>query len=629
MWIVALGVALSAALGGCGDKGDKGAPKGAGIAASPHDLPARSLPTDILRDDWANEGVADRLDESARLKLHTDRVVIFKDGHALIVKKAKGKVDPSGLLFTDEVPDDAVLGTFWATSEGDDAKPLGMRAELVSSQRQRTTEVVATSIVDLLRANEGQVVTLSLREGQADIERECRVLRVLDNPGVANADRFQDLMLTAEERSGQRLTLTHEGGGFVLIGLPDNTQQVLPVSQVIGLRGESLRTTNPQHQVLRQQTKRLVFDMGADKAGQEVGLSVIYFRSGFRWVPTYRLDEATDTSVTMSLQAEVINDAETLDDAEVNLVVGVPNIRFTDMRSPLALESAMRQAYDSSGYGRSGIQAQRFDNNNFSNAAFGNNLQAQAMSAPIDDIAVANADSQQWTARFDGGGQQMDLYVYNAGRLSLGKGGRATLPLWTSAAPKQDIYGVNFNIQRSAHEAATDRARVSLNKVWRYMHLQNTSPVPWTTGPALMMREGSPIAQDLMTYTAPGRAVRLPVTVATNVIATHDDTELERSVAATHLNFHSYTRLRKRTEVTVSNNSDKPATVEVNLSAGGKADQVSDSGTANVADYNGSDWSNSPGDTSSLNSHSDVTWTVTLQPGERKTVSARFTYFVY
>lgn len=634
-WLAVALLALTA-LGACGQAPTQ--PKGSAAAPpAPADVPARPLPAEVLKDNWTNTSTAAGLDESARLKLHADRVVVFKDGHALVVKKAKGKVDGSGLLFTDEVPDDAVMGSFWATTEGDNPKLLGMRAEWVNSQRQRTREVVATSIEGLLRANEGQPLTLRVREadqaGGKEQDLPCRVLRVLDNPQVIESHSADVL---TDDEPGRRLSLDHAGADFVLISLGDSTQQVLPIAQVTGVSGAAIKTTTPHHDVLRQRTKRLVFDIGTDRAGQEVELSVIYFRSGFRWVPTYRIDEQDAARVTMSLQAELINDAEAIDNAQIDLVVGVPNIRFSDMRSPLALESAMRNTYASSGYGRGGYQSQRMDNNNFSNAYFGNDLQAQAFRGPEDPLTDASAslgeDSQQWTARFDGGTQQMDLFVYNAGRLSLGKGGRATLPLWTSDAPKQDIFGVDFDVQRSAHcDSTPDSGGGSLtqNKVWRYMVLQNSSPVPWTTGPALMMRGGSPLAQDLMTYTAPSRAVRLPVTIATNVIATYADEELERTPGATSVNFHSYTRLRRRVSVTVRNNSDKPATVEVKLGAGGKADMPTDGGRVVTSDFRASDWSYSPGDTSSLNSHSDVRWDVTLQPGEEKAVSARFTYFAY
>ena len=39
------------------------------------------------------------------LSFRTERAIVFKDGHVLLVKSAEGRTDDEGRLFTDEVPD--------------------------------------------------------------------------------------------------------------------------------------------------------------------------------------------------------------------------------------------------------------------------------------------------------------------------------------------------------------------------------------------------------------------------------------------------------------------------------------------------------------------------------------------
>src|SRR5687768_18365665 len=70
------------------------------------------------------EGAATR--PSDLLTLATERVVIFKDNYGLVAKTGKAVADAEGRVYTTEVPDSAVLGTFWALGEGD--KLLGMNA---------------------------------------------------------------------------------------------------------------------------------------------------------------------------------------------------------------------------------------------------------------------------------------------------------------------------------------------------------------------------------------------------------------------------------------------------------------------------------------------------------------------
>src|SRR4051794_22580464 len=63
----------------------------------------------------------------AKLKLATQRLVVFKDGHGLVIQSGTGTADEEGRAYIADVPDSAVLGCFWAVSDKDTI--LGMRAE--------------------------------------------------------------------------------------------------------------------------------------------------------------------------------------------------------------------------------------------------------------------------------------------------------------------------------------------------------------------------------------------------------------------------------------------------------------------------------------------------------------------
>ena len=77
--------------------------------------------------------------EGAMLDLKTERVIVFKDGYALILKRGVAVTGESGEVYTDEVPDAAVLGSFWATpKEGRmTAMVAGWVEEKQSEERSR------------------------------------------------------------------------------------------------------------------------------------------------------------------------------------------------------------------------------------------------------------------------------------------------------------------------------------------------------------------------------------------------------------------------------------------------------------------------------------------------------------
>ena len=56
---------------------------------------------------------------ASELELKTERVIVFKDGYALIIKRGVATTDKAGEVSTDDVPDAAaVLGSFWAAPDG-------------------------------------------------------------------------------------------------------------------------------------------------------------------------------------------------------------------------------------------------------------------------------------------------------------------------------------------------------------------------------------------------------------------------------------------------------------------------------------------------------------------------------
>ena len=74
---------------------------------------------------------------ASQLQLATERVIIFKDGYGLIVKNGKATADAHGKVFTPQVPESAILGSFWAISDGQ--KLLAMEAGWDEKREVRLT----------------------------------------------------------------------------------------------------------------------------------------------------------------------------------------------------------------------------------------------------------------------------------------------------------------------------------------------------------------------------------------------------------------------------------------------------------------------------------------------------------
>jgi hypothetical protein len=401
------------------------------------------------------------------------------------------------------------------------------------------------------------------------------------------------------------------GGSHVLLETAEG-RLVQPIGEVRAVRAASLVTKLPRKQTTTLREKRLSFEFGRDAAGKRVGLRILYFTEGFRWIPTYRLSGALVTDGELALQGEVLNGAEDVTDAEWSLVVGVPNFRFKDVPSPLALETTLRRTVEqtSAGFNRQFQLTQNMLAND------------QTRGGAREDVPAAGLDLAPGLAAT---GEQ-DLFVYGVGKMSLAKGARAALPLWNARVPVQHVYtwdgagGLGWKRDGAAAPGAgTDGPsplRISTNRTWHQLEIPNGGRVPWTTGPVLLLRDDLPLGQDLLTYTPAGGRALVPVTVAVDVRTTYDEAELERTPNALSWNHHMWSRIRKRGTLTVTNFRKEPARMRATLDVVGKVEGATEGGvvTADSAD--------------DVNARTRAGWEFTVGPGETVTRTVAVSFYV-
>lgn len=578
------------------------------------------------------------------LTLKTERVVVFKDGYALIVKTATGTADGHGNVYTNSVPDGAVLGTYWAFSTQN--PNLSIRAEWVESKALHSRTTTCITMHDLLRANEGHRITLDLVT-QNEPSIEGTLIKVLDMPVKASDDPGEDVGGT--ERTGPALgrivtsypvaaqsvrprssvrDLSPSGGKFAVMRTGDGRTIVLPIAHIRRISGSDLETQLERRTEITSLKKRLTFDLGPAAADQDIELQLLYFTEGIRWIPTYRLDGSLVTEANLALQGEIMNEAEDVTNAAFDLVVGVPHFRFRSLTSPLTLERTLRSALAAAAPDLMG----RAGNRNLSNALFSQRAGEWRgrNAAPTTPSAEAIASASDLA---DAG--EHDLFVYHVGQVSLAKGARMTIPLWQGEVGLRHLYTFDIAVVRDARTGyRTDRPqtpdssplRLMENAVWHQLELQNTTANPWTTGAVLILRGFLPLGQELLTYTSVGGSTLLPVTVAVDIRGTHTEEELAREPNALSWDGHSYAAVRKKAAIVLTNHKKESATIRVSVGVGGRVVKASDDGVIRINDYRSADWST--GAYALPNNHSDVTWEFLLDAGESKTLAYEFMFYI-
>ena len=182
----------------------------------------------------------------------------------------------------------------------------------------------------------------------------------------------------------------------------------------------------------------------------------MYFVPGFRWIPTYRVelpDESNLTGARMTLQAELFNEIEDFENVPIDLVVGVPNVRFRNVVSPFSLEGTLRNALHEATPSLMGQQV-------ISNALFTQRLREASQhyqGLPSGGSSSGAVDlSPELTV-----GSSQDLFVYHLPPMSLAKGHRAAVTVFRAEAPVREVYTWDLNLKRQDAESAPSGSGVA------------------------------------------------------------------------------------------------------------------------------------------------------------------------
>jgi hypothetical protein len=499
-------------------------------------------------------------ERSEFIRFKTERVIVFKDGHALFIRKGTAVTDAEGEIHTSEVPDAAVLGSFWSTAK--EGELSGMRAGWVTEQTTNAVMELCQNHFQVLAANKGRrcEVILTDRRTVKGVIRETVGASRSTQIDEASLPGFSSLAGSGTGTvAGARV---HQDGAFVVIS-GETGDHFLPVANIGSVTVPEMELRTRNEIVVKRREKRLTFRFAKPRAKREITL--MYFRPGIRWIPTYRINLPEDGKqvARVVMQAELINEAEDLQDTPVDIVVGVPNFRFKSAPSPLVLEGVMRNAL------RQALPALMGQmGNGFANSAY--SQRASEFHRPVEPVATA---AVQLPAELTAARAQ-DLFVYSLPALRLGKGDRMAVKIFETAAPFRDVYTWDLPITRhdiatSPSNEGTSPLKLSENRIWRQIELTNTTSIPWTTGAAMIMRDRQPLAQELLAYTSVGSRCRVPVTVSIDTQGSVAEKEIGRKLSALTWDRYKYALIQNESVISVTNRKPQPIALELTVRLGG------------------------------------------------------------
>lgn len=521
------------------------------------------------------------LAEEAAVKSRIASVGLFKNGLAVV--KREISIPGSGSYRLTDVPE-PVHGTYWIESNAPVESAVQMRevevpAELAGAHLQEELANKRVTLYfrsDKLTPLAGTVLPPPKKEPE-ETER----------PGWEEAPAYR-IQPPAAER-------------FLILQTARGRAYVQP-SDIAYYEVEGPAAT------VKRRKPVLILTVGPEVKAP-VTLAVTYLGHGLAWAPSYRVDTTDAKQLTIEQSAVVRNEMADLDGAEVSLITGFPSVQFAHVLSPLAVRSTWATFF------------------------------RQLSQRPQSEHAITmNAMSQQVQRGYGTQGVQVnilpghegvDLYYHPIGKRTLARGdalmlttckGRADyerIVEWL-IADHRDAYG---NPTRQRGEDPETGEEVDLP--WDALRFKNPFSFPLTTGPALVLAHGQFSGQRMSSWVNAGEETTLRVTKALSIRTRSVEHEHQTANGASERDVIDIggRRFRRSTvagELSVCNH--RAETVKLLIRRRFSGDLLKATGDPKVTLLEEGVYG--------VNKRNELVWTVTLKPGEEKSLPYQYAVLV-
>lgn len=394
---------------------------------------------------------------------------LFKNGYA-VVKREVPLQDAEVLI--EPIPN-AVPGTLWFTASN------GVRIEQIVSQHREIIERGdVQSLSELLTRNVGKEATCKYLMGNELQTVTATILSVTNGTVI-----FQ--------RAGE------------IIAVPPGA-----VAQVSG--------PGLEWKAERKSRKPVVRVRASGPSGSKIVVWSV--EQGLTWAPSYSVDISDPKKLHLIQKAVVLNDLSALDDIEIRLITGFPNLIGAPLIDPMTLQ----------------VDVATFI------ASLARAAQADAMApGAAGQWMLQNAADGQRARRFDEvfevqalpGLQAEDLFFYRLPKVKLGRNERGYYVLQSFETPYEHRY--EWDVQSQTYDdpyyQQTRRPeQAASEEVWHQIEFKNAGDQPLTTAPAITIQGGQLLGQDTLRYTSVGEAASLKITKALDVWVNAEEIETSR-----------------------------------------------------------------------------------------------------
>ncbi|MBN1911035.1 MAG: hypothetical protein JW818_14915 [Pirellulales bacterium] len=530
--------------------------------------------------------------EEKPLSTKIDSLGLFKNGLAVVRRTAQ--VDGPGVYCISDAPE-PVHGTYWIESD----------AKVTTRATHRLVDAPAGAAVgDFQEELAGREVEIRLADAKMPVLSGTVV--AMPRPPVESSD------------FSRRYERSYYGyWNYSVNGRPspDAASRFLVLKTNAGLsyidatRIAYLQAKGANNQVPRPKRRKAVLLLTVGPTGgKPATISISYLAKGIAWAPSYRVDLTDPKTLVLRQNAAIKNELETFEGARLQLISGYPNIRFGHVVSPLSPETTWATFF-----GQLNQQFARGGN------AMSNVISQQAVMVNRPepgrgiDLSAAPAGEGVDLHYRDIGPQSMDLGDTLAVDTTSGKAKYERIVEWFIPDTRQADGDYVSRYQRESEPEKYEDA------VWDAVRFDNPLEGPMTTAPAMIVADGRFHGQQMSYWVDAGEQTTLRVTKALSIRAKNVEKELADSrQPANYLGDPHYWKVTIEGRLMANNHRREPITMVVRRQFSGELLNAEGDPKKTLLEEGAG----------FVNQRNELTWTITVKPGEEIKRVYRYTMLI-
>lgn len=335
-------------------------------------------------------------------------------------------------------------------------------------------------------------------------------------------------------------------------------------------------------------------------------INVSYLAKGIAWAPSYRVDISNSEELIIEQKAVIKNELEDIENAEIYLISGFPSVQFAHVTSPISLRTNWADFFQQ-------LNQRIWPSRGLSVAT---QQLAVVSNIPTPDRGLDMSAIPM--------GEGPDIHYQSIGKRSLSEGEALSLSVASGKAPYERIVEWIVPDTRRAdgqyiseHERREEPEKYQ-DAAWDAIRFKNPFPFPMTTGPAMVVGDDRFYGQRMSFWVNTGEEATLHITKALSIRTRSIEHEEAGKREIVYIAGNDYQKTVVKGELFLANHRDEPVKVVVRRRFSGELLEADENPQCVLREEGV--WS--------VNKRNELTWILTLEPGEEKTLCYRYSVLV-